>query len=443
MEKTGLVPENFEERVIWYSITLTYAYYVTGALYIVAPAIAWILLARLVLRLLVQTAETPASERVHVPISIWVWVLSMIVMEYALVVGHLDWELGTGKMIKSSIGWMKGWALLAIFPLIGCLPIRPELVYRASGSVCLQTLLYLPVFIGFGVLGLPATLYVSPLKAVGGPGPEFFAFNLYEIEPSGGLRWRLFTPWAPAVGFVANIYFIFALQEKAMKWKVAGIFGSLAMNLVSKSRLALVALASVGLMSWGLSRLTLASTYYAGAVASVLSGIYGVPIINFIEAFIEAFKSSRADSTRVRALLGDIAVQRWHQDAFTFGHGIVESGPHLVEYMPIGSHHSWYGLLFVKSIVGALALGVPMAWSFVTLLIKAQSSKTGTVGLGLMMILFFYTFGENLEILAYLFWPALVIIGAALAERRVPEPCQSNVATQSDPKGDQEVELKG
>lgn len=170
METAGIVPENFEERVVWYSITLTYAFYVTGALYIVAPAIAWILLARLVLRLMVQTAETPEPERVHVPVSIWVWAVGMLVMEYALVAGHLDWELGTGKIIKSSIGWMKGWALLAIFPLIGCLPIRPALVYRASASVCLQTLLYLPVFIGFGILRLPATLYVSPSQGSRGAG---------------------------------------------------------------------------------------------------------------------------------------------------------------------------------------------------------------------------------------------------------------------------------
>jgi len=33
------------------------------------------------------------------------------------------------------------------------------------------------------------------------------------------------------------------------------------------------------------------------------------------------------------------------------------------------------------------------------------------VGLSMVLVLFFYTFGENLEILAYLFWPGLVMIG--------------------------------
>ena len=38
---------------------------------------------------------------------------------YALWVGHLDWSLGTGATIKSTIGWMKGWALIPLFLLAG------------------------------------------------------------------------------------------------------------------------------------------------------------------------------------------------------------------------------------------------------------------------------------------------------------------------------------
>ena len=44
-----------------------------------------------------------------------------------------------------------------------------------------------------------------------------------------------------------------------------------------------------------------------------------------------------------------------------WGHGTVERGPHIVEYMPIGSHHTWNGLLFVKGMVGYAGLAVPMA----------------------------------------------------------------------------------
>jgi hypothetical protein len=58
-------------------------------------------------------------------------------------------------------------------------------------------------------------------------------------------------------------------------------------------------------------------------------------------------------------LLGEIAQQRWRHEAFWFGHGMVERGPHLVEYMPIGSHHSWYGLLLSKGWRDPSALPFP------------------------------------------------------------------------------------
>ncbi len=403
-------PENFEERVVWFAITRTYLFYLFGALYVVAPVIAWILFAVVLSR----SFSENASERPKIPFAIWVWILGMLVMLLALIAGHVSYGLGVGKLIKSTIGWAKGWALLAIFPLIGCLNIRPALIYRAAMVVCLHTILLLPVFVFAWAAGLPQTVYVSPLKAIGGPGPEFFSLNLYEIDPGSGTpRWRLFTPWAPAVGFVANVYFVFALRERNARWKAIGIFGCILMVLMSQSRLALVALVTVGVITFFLSRISRPWVLFMAAGASTAAGIAGLWIINFISSFWEAFRGARADSTRVREALGRIAVERWRNEAPIWGHGIVERGPHLVEYMPIGSHHSWYGLLFVKGIVGFFALAVPMAWGFLDLLVKAQSAPVARAGLAIMLILFLYTFGENLEILSYLFWPALVVVGCA------------------------------
>jgi hypothetical protein len=81
--------------------------------------------------------------------------------------------------------------------------------------------------------------------------------------------------------------------------------------------------------------------------------------------------------------------------------------------MPIGSHHTWFGLLFIKGLVGFYSLVIPMVLSFVVLLIKSQRSQTARVGLGILFTLFLYTFGENLEILAYLYWPGLIVMGIA------------------------------
>jgi hypothetical protein len=118
----------------------------------------------------------------------------------------------------------------------------------------------------------------------------------------------------------------------------------------------------------------------------------------------------------VRETLGRIAVDRWQSEAPIWGHGTVERGPHVAEFMPIGSHHTWFGLLFVKGIVGFTALAIPFLCSLIDLVIKSQTSATARVGLSMVCILFLYTFGENLEILAYLYWLALIMMGVAFAE---------------------------
>lgn len=420
MVSPDIAPENYEERLIWYAITGTYVFYVLGALYIVAPALAWLLCFRLLRHYVWPWYVGRTPLQVHIPLAVWVWIAGMLVMLLALVIGHINFELGMGKLLKSAVGWAKGWALFALFPLIGCLPIRPQLIYRASTIVAYHTLMLLPVFIAAYVLHLPMTLYVSPLQVVGGAGLEFFAFTLYEIEPSGGVRWRFFTPWAPAAGFVGNIYFLFALQESQPKWRWLGIAGSIAMILLSKSRLALVVLSLVWLSTRVCSALTRPATYFVTATSATLAGFFGVPIVDFLDRLQDAFRSARADSTRVRDALGRIAFERWSTEAPVWGHGIPEPGPHLVEYMLIGSHHSWYGLLFIKGMVGLLALAIPLLWSFCTLLIRAQSSPLAALGLSFVLTLTWYTFGENLEILAYLFWPALVVMGTAFGGETRP-----------------------
>ena len=61
---------------------------------------------------------------------------------------------------------------------------------------------------------------------------------------------------------------------------------------------------------------------------------------------------------------------------------------------------------------------IPMLTTFFVLLIKAQKYEVAEVALSILFILFLYTFGENLEILAYLYWFALVIMGIALKSQK-------------------------
>ena len=158
--------------------------------------------------------------------------------------------------------------------------------------------------------------------------------------------------------------------------------------------------------------LVLRSWAWAGlAVFTASLAVTGPWLLEKIGAGVDGFKSARADSTRVRATLQRIAQERWQEDALWFGHGTVQPGPHLVEYMPIGTHHTWFGLLFVKGLVGFIALACPLIWQTSLAFNDAALSQRGRLPLGLCMVVVLLSFGENIEIEAYLLWPALLCLG--------------------------------
>lgn len=397
------------ERLISGAIIGTWAFYAIGALYIVGPALGWILAAMACSKLYFdKTSQGP------LPYSLSLWLWAMAAMLVVLWIGHINFELGVLKTIKSSIGWAKGWALLALFPFSAwVLNIRVDVVARAICKLSLQSLILLPIFFLAPFAGLPEALFVSPLKIVGGSGPEYFTVQLYTIEPDFGRpRWQFFAPWSPAAGMIALIHFLCALVEKNRRWRIIGLAASFLIILLCQSRLALVALLLVTPVFYFSRQIWNPALWFGSAAAIFAAALFFDPILYFIETAVDEFRGVRAASSRVRDTLGRIAIERWWNEAPWFGHGIVERGPHLVEYMPIGSHHSWYGLLFVKGALGCLALALPMMASLFTTLTKALKGREHALSFALIVTLLLYSFGENLEILSYLYWPALIVFGA-------------------------------
>ncbi|MCP9849442.1 O-antigen ligase domain-containing protein [Cyanobium sp. Morenito 9A2] len=418
-----LRPENWPERLVWWSIVSTYPIWLIGGLYVVGSILGWLLLVCLVIKILARMDDPVENEKISISPVIWIWIIGMLLMEVALLAGHMDFNLGTALIIKSSIGWAKGWAALALYPMAGCLPIRSSIVSRAICIVGLHTLIIIPVLLITPHIGLPEVLYVSPLRAIGGPGNEFFDVPLYEIDGSTGeLRWRLFTPWGPALGFVGNVNFMLSLVEKNRNWKIAGLLGSIVMCFVCKSRLAQICIIVIPAFTTIVARLRQPVMLITLGMLSFVGGLLSPVLLTAADQFWENFKGARAGSTRVRFALKRIAIQRWETEAPLWGHGVVEPGPHLVEAMPIGSHHTWAGLLFVKGSVGFLALAAPMLVTAIDLMRRAMNPRyqLGSVGLSMIVILFMYTFGENLEILVYLFWPGMLVMGLALQEKMGP-----------------------
>ncbi len=401
-----------EEKLIWYGLTLTYPFFAFGGLYVMGSVIGWMIFAIVLLRWYVNGKD----ELAIIPIIVWIWIMGGLLMFVALLVAHSNWDLGLAKTIKSSIGWAKGWALLPLFLFLGAfVDIKPKLIIRAICILSFHTLIFAVMTFVLYKSGINGDLFISPLQVIGGPGESFFKVSFFGFNPESGVgRWRFFTPWAPAAGFMACLFLIFSCQEKDPFWKRVGILGSFVMCLLSQSR-----------AGWAiyiaLLPLCLLSKYFRNPVCLLILGVaipvillLGEPVFNWLNTSYLDLKASRPNSTRVRKTLEALALQRWESEAPIWGHGIVEKGPKIVEAMPIGTHHSWFGLLFVKGIVGFSALAIPLVYTSIYLLWHSLKSKI-CYHAGLMLaVIISYSFFENLEILSFIFWPALLWIGISL-----------------------------
>jgi hypothetical protein len=417
-------PKTLEERVIFWSLVSAWVLYLAGALLPVYAALAFWLVGRGMLRRAgVIAADGGHIARQPIPLTIWTWVAGMLVMLIALFAGHIDYQLGLLATLKSSLGWLKGWALMALFPLAGAmLRIRAAVICRAACVLGLQTLLLTPLLLATVGIGLPEPLYVSPLHLIVGSEAVFFAVNgAVSDYGSVGFRLQFFAPWAPAAAFFASMTFMLALFERHPGWRTVGMLAAIMMCVFSLSRLSLIAIPTAAL---GVLLLSQMGRPFLLALAAPLLAIgiaYAEPMAQVAEEAEAAFTGARAESSRVRATLQRIALHRWQTEAPIFGHGAVERGPHLVEYMAIGSHHNWYGLLFVKGTVGFLACLVPLLFTLGEVLAKAQRDRVARCALGVVLVLVLFSFGENLETLAYLIWPGLLMLGI-VARRRFRHP---------------------
>ena len=418
-----LRPANLAEAMVWHPLVWTWPLYGLGALYVVGPVLGWLIggLAALVLYL-GPAIRADLRATGPVPGLVWLWAAGMGAMLVALWVGHIDWGFGAKATIKSSIGWAKGWALIVLFLLAGAvLPIRRRLVVRAQTILGATTLAVTPILVLGYLAGLPEQLFVSPLRAVGGPGPEYFGVYLFTYDPATWTpRWQFFAPWSPFAALLGVIMVLFALEEDHRGLRAAALAAGLAMILMSKSRMGLVGLVACTVLPRLLPLLLRGWAWQVLAGLAASMAVLGGALMQAVEGAIAGFRGARADSTRVRETLQRIAAERWETDAWWWGHGTVQPGPHLVEFMPIGSHHTWWGLLFVRGVVGFLAYLIPFAAHTLRVTLDAACHRRGRLPLGILLTFLLLSFGENIEIQVYLLWPALVALGIHLREMATP-----------------------
>lgn len=418
MNNTFIKPQNLPETLVWYYIIGTYGIYYLGAQFVFAPLLGCFLAIYFLKQWWNQFQEASSENNISISLSTWVWIVAVLLIEFTLIVGHIDFDLGIEKLVNSSVNrWLRTWALFALFPLAGHLDIRPKIIYRAVCILCFQSLIAILISSSVGLLHIPEIIYISPLKVLGG-GELFYTVRAFgSVIDEDERRLNLFAPWPPALGMIGAVYFWLAEQETNKKWQWLGIVGAIAMTVASVSRLAILCIPIVLLIRFLLMKVFNPWVQFIAGLVSIIVGIASSTLINLLQTFKEQFNQVRSGSSRVRAVLGRIALERWWNEAPVWGHGTVApQGPAITGHMAIGTHHTWFSVLFLHGLVGCTILVIALFWSFLDLLMKAPIYKTAKVGLSIILTIFIFSFGENIDSLTYMYWPGLLLLGIAFKE---------------------------
>ncbi len=408
-------PQNLEEKIVWYATIYTYAFYFTGTLYFVGPVVGWTLVFRLLYRKF-------KGEELPIPLTTWLWIFCTLLLLFSLWGGLIDFDFDFPSVIKATLGWAKGWALFAILPLAGRLPIRPEILYRGICILGLQSLLFFPFYYIGSLLHLPSPLYKVPLNFFGAP-PSCFEVGLYIIDTdSPQPRINLFAPWAAASGFIGNGLFPLPLQEKNLFWKICGTAASILMVYVcSGSRSAVVMVPLAYGLTWGLSNVSKPFFLLAAGFGSALVSTIGLSLGDFFKDYMDKTKAARPGSTRVRETLDRIALERF-PEAPLFGHAVPERGPKAVEHMPIGSHNTYTALLYLRGLLGFSAFILGLTGSFFNLWWNSQKMSVAFCGLEILFVIIFNSRYDSSEVTIYLIWQSLIVMGIAYCGEKKNDP---------------------
>jgi O-Antigen ligase len=419
--RSHIKPQNLPEKLIWYYITWNYLIYLMGAQFILAPLMAWFLLGYLLIKWWLQDEDTPLSEQIHLSTASLIGCGAMLIVAATFLIGSLDFEENYYVIARNFFnGWVRMWSLLVIFPLIGHLNIRPQIIFRAVSIFCSQSLALVILFwmIAFATDGA-AFHYVSPLYKFGGLLNYYTVIvgNLVDVN-----EWRLqmIAPWAPAMGLVGNVYFFLAMQETDKKWRYLGMAGAVVTILSTFSRTAIIGLPLVYIFGFFVDRVRNPITFFSTGISAFFAAIFIDPILDIIREFISTFKKFRQGSTTARQDLQFLAVEAWKRDAPIWGHGSFSKyGSEFTGGHSIASDNTLYGVLFQLGIVGGLSLAVAFLSVFLELIYKNMTHRYTRTGLELLGVFSVFLLTENLEASAYLYWPGLVMLGILLRRESV------------------------
>jgi hypothetical protein len=421
LKKNDIAPQNLPEKIIWILAIATYPLYLIGSLYIIVPIVGAFFTIYGLWQWRVQNAETPIKERVFISPTAWVWLAAGLIIEFAMIVAHFNFDLGLKLMIFTTVNnWYRRWAIIPMFIFAGHFYIRPKIMYRGACIIALEAAVMIVLGTILANIGVPEIEYISPLSVFGG-GEDHYRIVLFQDALTS--RLYTFTPWYTTAGALGVFFFFLAWEEKNSKWRITGIISAFLMVIVSQSRAALVCIPFVFVVVWLIRNIFYPRVQLLSSFVCFLLGIFSVQIINAINFAQDVFANFRGKdsfySSRTRSTLYRMTIKYWWNDAPVWGHGRVpEKGPLVLGEMPIGTHNTWLGGLYTFGLVGFLALAIAVVFTFFNLTIQTRKSEIAKVGLSIFVSLFVSTFADSVEYISYVYWFSLLFIGVALRQHQ-------------------------
>ena len=403
-----------EDCLYWYAM-LTPVWWMTGLLLPLGLAGVIVLFCR----------RLPRSPGILLLTLLWIGVTAM-----QAVATTINWGMTPAPPIGLSRALLSlattGWMLIGLCIGIGGEGhVRPALIVRA---ICIQA----GWVLAFALVSF-ATAYGLSLEQLQVPSPlalllpsslpivhQQLTMKFFQMDSLMGgraLRLTLFYPWATVLSLAGATALLVATREQHRAWRWIGLAGGAVGTVFGHSRSVIVCVVAVmALVGW----LRLAPRPRFGCLAA-LALIANVAILagfDPVEAgrdFYAAFTEARSGSSLARYVVYELT---WRHvlDSPIIGYGWV-SGPaaRWLPTMPLGSHSSFYGVLYLG---GALTFAM-LCIAFLALVVSAvlhlqARRQDGMIALALLLLIGVVANGETFQLMVPSLLLTVIWLGSAL-----------------------------
>lgn len=279
----------------------------------------------------------------------------------------------------------------------------------------------------FGVLGHAVALttgrddliVVTPLRMLAGQShaADFYTLAMFFKMETGARRFILFFPWPTALALGGICLLCIATCERDRVWRAIGIGGGLFGVMFSYSRAGYVALlvALCVLVALRMRPFLALAALALAALAGLGMIIANIGPLGLVEQALAKLQQARPGSSMARTLIYE---ESWRAflNAPVLGHGWVGPSVHPVEELPIGSHSTFYGVLYTGGLVtfGALALAtVGTVGACVTRGLSSRDPRAIAAS-AITVAIIVFAYGESLYSLVLPLMFVFLFIGGSL-----------------------------